>query len=152
MKILVFSDSHGRGQSMLDAVSANSPDLVLHLGDGASDCGELNALFPSLTVRRVRGNCDIGVYEADSDEFVAGGFRFFMTHGHKYGAKYGPDRLLAEGFTRGADVVLYGHTHVRDYMEFEGIRLINPGSIGYDRNYGLITIENGQFKYESKRI
>ena len=36
---------------------------------------------------------------------------FFATHGHYYGVSMGEERLKAEARGRGADIVMYGHTH-----------------------------------------
>ena len=41
-----------------------------------------------------------------------GATRFFLTHGHRYGVKYSTEALAAAAGAAGADVALYGHTHV----------------------------------------
>ncbi|MBQ4370288.1 MAG: metallophosphoesterase family protein, partial [Oscillospiraceae bacterium] len=58
MKIIVFSDSHRVISLMAEAVRREKPDLVLHLGDHASDAAELSAMFPAVRLAYVRGNCD----------------------------------------------------------------------------------------------
>ena len=140
MKIIVFSDSHGRTNRMLSAILDHNPDLVLHLGDHSSDCRELQMVFPELIIRNVRGNCDFGAHEPDTDEFVLCGKRIFMTHGHRYRVKTGMQDLLETAKGRMADIVLYGHTHLAREMELEGMRIYNPGSVGYEGTYGLLTI------------
>ena len=83
-----------------------------------------------------------------------------MTHGHLYGVKSGASDLIRSAADRGADLLLYGHTHVAEerYLPegaiIDGYRLpkplwiMNPGSLGAPRNgapsYGLIQIQRGQ--------
>ena len=45
---------------------------------------------------------------------------------------------------KGADIALYGHTHVAHDEEVDGIRLFNPGSLGYEKSFGVIEIRDGQ--------
>lgn len=143
MKILVASDSHGNTAPLLDAVFDVSPQLLLHLGDYERDCNELRAVFPRLMVRACRGNGDFRTMEPDNDEFVIENKRFFMTHGHLYGVKTGLDAVLNAGISRGADVLLFGHTH-RAYQEvFDGMLVVNPGSIGLGaKTYAVLEIRH----------
>jgi hypothetical protein len=43
---MVFSDTHGNTEPMFRAVKKYNPDMVLHLGDHASDAQELEDRFP----------------------------------------------------------------------------------------------------------
>ena len=144
MKILVASDSHGNTQALLDAVQDVSPQLVLHLGDGERDCDKLRAVFPRIMVRACRGNGDFRSREPDNDEFVLENKRFFMTHGHLYGVKTSLDAVLNAGLYRGADILLFGHTH-RTYSEtLDGMLVMNPGSIGLGaKTYAVLELEHG---------
>jgi putative phosphoesterase len=147
MKILVASDSHGNTQALLDAVFDVSPQLVLHLGDGERDCDKLRGVYPDLTVRAVRGNCDLRSREPDYDEFVVENKRIFMTHGHMYGVKTGLDSVLNAGFLRSADILLFGHTHRAFREELDGMLVLNPGSIGLGaKTYTVLDIEHGAVK------
>ena len=47
MRLAVFSDSHGFCASMIGAVRAYRPDMILHLGDYSRDAEELIKEFPS---------------------------------------------------------------------------------------------------------
>ena len=38
LKILVMSDSHGSRDNMLNIVTLESPEMILHLGDREKDC------------------------------------------------------------------------------------------------------------------
>lgn len=133
MKILVFSDSHGRKEKMTDAVRRYTPDAVFHLGDHAADASVLRDLAP---VYAVRGNCDFG--GAPEEQTVEiGGKRFFLTHGHRRGVKGGTDVLRALAGENAFSAILYGHTHVPDY-EFCGRTLILcPGAVCGSRTTGV---------------
>ncbi|SHH92387.1 hypothetical protein SAMN02745823_01454 [Sporobacter termitidis DSM 10068] len=149
MKILAASDSHGNTQALLDAVFDVSPQLVLHLGDYERDCDKLREAFPLLTVRAVRGNGDFRSREPEYDEFVVEDKRIFMTHGHLHGVKTGLGAVLNAGLLRRADILLYGHTHRAHREEFEGMLVINPGSIGLGaKTYAVLDIEHGAVKCE----
>ncbi len=144
MKIVIFSDSHGNTQPMLDAVFDEAPQLILHLGDHSRDCAAVLEAYPSVPLRAVRGNCDGNAFEPDLDEFVIMNKRIFMTHGHLHGVKMGLGSLLNTAFYKNADVVLFGHTHIPVQESVEGLLAVNPGSIGMGKKtYAVLEIEHG---------
>jgi hypothetical protein len=152
MKILAVSDSHRKIENLLRAVSAEKPDMILHMGDYAADTDVLAENCPDIPVRRVRGNCDGAVREKDTDEFIVEGKRFFITHGHLFGVKRSTDSLMQQGLCAQADVVLYGHTHYQDMTSIGSMIMLNPGSIGYDRDYAVLELENGDIKVHMKHL
>ncbi len=153
MKILVFSDSHRFVEPMLDAVLAEKPEQIIHLGDLEVDAEELRRQFPRIPVASVPGNCDWGSSSPLSLTFALEGKRFFIAHGHRYGVKLGFDGIINAGLTARADAVLFGHTHERFEKWVDGTLIANPGAIGYgSRYYGVITVEGGKMTYEAKRI
>lgn len=133
-KILVISDTHGANDLINSALEKEYPvDLVIHCGDvqgnpqAAVDAGR----FP-VTAAAVCGNCD------DSRDFPqellvrAGADLLWAVHGHRFHVIW-EDRkttLLQEAVKRGADVALYGHTHVPDIDPHPeaGVLIVNPGS------------------------
>ena len=158
MKILVISDSHGDVVSIQKIISLHrDAELLIFLGDGLRDLAVATESIPStMATVSVCGNCDffsLGSLAArDEETLTVGGRRIFITHGHKYGVKGGLGTLAAAAFARGADIVLFGHTHEphESFVEIDGrsIRLFNPGSVGrpHDRftHYGLLDIrDNG---------
>ena len=150
MKILVFSDSHGRLGLMLDAVEQERPQRVFFLGDNYRDGEDLAAAYPDIPMDLVVGNCD---FCPGPEELLveAGGVRFLLTHGHRYGAKSGTARLAEAGERKGAAVVCFGHTHSALNMPERGVWLFNPGTAGGVHNrpgYGIIVAENGKFRSE----
>lgn len=149
MKWLVFSDSHGNLDYMKKGVEQEKPDKVLHLGDVVRDARRLQECFPELEIEMVVGNCDgySGDDSAPSEkELFMGEKRIFLCHGHTYQVKLGIGMLTQEGRARGADVVLFGHTH-DPLCSLEGnMWVMNPGTCsGMPRaTYGVIELENGK--------
>ena len=157
MKILIFSDTHRRTQTMADilARSRRSVDLVLHLGDCYTDLAEIRDDFPEIAFLGVRGNCDLFANADFPDENAVSfeGHRLFFTHGHRYDIKRSDVQLLYAAKKAGADIALFGHTHVGTLYTKEGITLFNPGSLseprdGHAGSYGRITLENGSCRME----
>ena len=148
MKILVFSDSHGRLGLMLDAIEKERPRRIFFLGDNYRDGEDLASAWPDVPVDMVKGNCD---FCPGPDELLveAGGVRFLLTHGHRYGAKSGTDRLAEAGKRMGAAMVCFGHTHEALNMPERGVWLFNPGTAGGVHNrpgYGVILADGGKFQ------
>ena len=152
MKILVFSDSHGRLGPMMDAMERERPQRVFFLGDCYRDGEALADACPDVPMELVRGNCD---WDKAPDELIleAGGVRFLLTHGHRYYVKSGTGHLARAAKEKGVDVVCFGHTHEGLNMPRRGVWLFNPGSAGgiHSRvGYGVILVENGKFRTELK--
>ena len=130
MKILFFSDSHGRTSPILTAISAESPDLLLFGGDGAKDLEKIRSQFPDIPLKAVRGNCDRDDILPATERFSADGAEFFMAHGHEHRVRGGSLYALAEAASEtGAKYALYGHTHRARIEDVGGIVTVNPGAI-----------------------
>ena len=121
-KLLVLSDSHGARDAIKRILNKeqNNVDAVIFLGDGLRDLEQALAFFPHLRVYSVAGNCDYGALEpldglAGFDQTVV-----FYTHGHMYGVKYDLDTLADAAAARGAEVALFGHSHI-PHAEQRGI-------------------------------
>ena len=158
-KLLVLSDSHGaRGaiERILNKEQKNA-DAVIFLGDGLRDLEQALAFFPHLRVYSVAGNCDFGALEpldglAAFDQVV-----IFYTHGHMYGVKYDLDTLTDVAEARGAEVALFGHTHVPVAKQHGSVFLFNPGSCGRcytgPNTYGILTLDKGKIvSHEHKEV
>ncbi len=148
MRILVFSDTHGRTQgciSTLDCV--DGVDMVLHAGDMVTDAKKLSSLYPDIVFHYVTGNND-PVSSAPGELLVAAaGKKIFLTHGHFYRVKQRLDLLAARAANAGADIAVFGHTHAPcDRLDF-GVRLLNPGSMGHIcGSYAVIEIDSGALR------
>ena len=153
MKCLIFSDSHGNGYS-IRKILAKHPDaeVVFFLGDGLSDIEELAYYDRERTWICVRGNCDMrplfrGAPIEKVEEITLLNKKIVATHGDLYNAKWGTDGLLYLAESRGADIVLFGHTHCayEEYVnEKRPVYLFNPGAMcSPDFSYGILTLGNG---------
>ena len=128
MKILVFSDSHGNEDNMVCAVERERPstlDAIVHLGDGWRDAEALHR------------------FEERERVVFFGDCRVLLCHGHTLGVKSSLLRASYEARERGAQALLYGHTHIPHIDYHDGLWLVNPGSIGDHRrpSYGVLTVE-----------
>ena len=159
MKILVFSDSHGDTEKIDEIIHAESlcTELVIHLGDKATDISYIRDRYPQIAFISVRGNCDFfGIpHEAPSDYCVTlEKRRIYMTHGHLKGVKSGDlSGLEYEAHKNNCDIVLYGHTHVARLDNKDGVYYFNPGSISRPRDatagtYGVITLDKAGAEFK----
>ena len=145
MKILVLSDSHGSVDNMIRAVERVQPDYVLHLGDCQRDLTALQAAFPGMPMEGVPGNCDWGSCDQPERLLELGGVRVFMLHGHTRNVKSSPMAAMYAARGYGAQVLLFGHTHVPLVDNDGSLLTLNPGAAG-DRLHptcGILTIDNG---------
>ena len=135
MRILVFSDSHGRMLNVYDLIEREQPDAIIHLGDYCEDACELRRSYPDIPVYAVRGNND---YDPDVPNFLViapAGVRMYLTHGHRERVAWSSTGRVGErAAAHGCTLALYGHTHLRlDAIE-QGVRVMNPGSISLPRD------------------
>ena len=154
MKICVFSDSHGTPENMIKAVEREDPALCFFLGDGERDARALEQHFPKLPVYMVRGNCDLRSAQPQQLFCAVGGVNIFATHGHIYGVKHDPSLSELCRAAEGADVALYGHTHMAHRESRDGLEILNPGSIGRGLrpSYGLIRTGDGMLQLEIRYL
>ena len=149
LKIVVFSDSHGNSSQMVNAVYDETPDAVIHLGDGCRDCDALS--FFEIPIYKVCGNNDFCA-ENRENILTFSGKKLFFTHGHYYNVRSSPSALIERAMSLGADAVLFGHTHTPLSENTGRITVLNPGTVGYKGSYGVIEIENGKIKTDIKTV
>ena len=166
-KLLVLSDSHG-GIAALKTVfnwakektpPNDSICAAVFLGDGLDDIEPAAAQTGFVcNWAKVKGNNDYGIPEADTSLFEFVNYRFFICHGHRYGLYGGYHMLTSAAKYNGANVALFGHTHVPFKKNIDGIWLINPGSVRLPRSskgatFAVIECEEGkQLNAEFYRI
>ena len=156
MTLLVLSDSHGRADNVSRAIdAAGKVDAILYLGDGLRDVEYICTEAPIYTVR---GNCDFfGSWTSDApyERVISfGEYNVMMMHGHTHSVKDDPEYAIAYAASRGADILLFGHTHqkyerylkadstVRGVTLSKPMWVLNPGSIGSSAggySFGIIT-------------
>lgn len=154
MKIIVFSDSHGNTQKLSDALerNINGLELCIFLGDGTDDIEFALKPYPLLPRITVSGNreeyfrsflsADVPQREAVFDIF---GIKFLAMHGHRPAdVKQGITAAASYAASKGAGVLLYGHTHKRDdrtIVTAKGeVRVINPGAAS--SSYAVLSVKN----------
>ena len=145
MKIIVVSDTHGSYRNFKKVMELNrNADIIVHCGDSRDELDDIKLEFRDKKFVTVKGNCDFMTMLPLSEEFTADGVKFFVTHGHMYNVKYGLLDLFMAAKEKQADIALFGHTHIPHDEVVDGIRLFNPGSLGYDKSFGVIEIKDGQ--------
>lgn len=146
--ILVVSDTHGSNTTFRTAVDIERGhfDEVYHLGD-VCDGEQMIRSIAECPVIFVKGNCDGFSRLPGELDFTESGHHIFMAHGHRYFVGFDASGMVEEARKRGADVALYGHTHVPYCEMIDGILAVNPGSLsrprGYDRrpSYAILRLE-----------
>ncbi len=159
MRILIVSDTHGNHRN-LDRVleKIGAIDGFLHLGDVEGDEDYFEALL-KCPVHIVAGNNDFFSDLPDEKMLQIGKYKIMMNHGHGYYVSRNTSRLKKAAKDRGADIVMYGHTHRPDIDFEDGIITINPGSLSYPRQerrrptYIMMYLrENGAAEFELHEI
>lgn len=152
--LLVFSDTHGELKAVERAMARFPQADVIHLGDYVRDVLRLAARHPDRRIIGISGNCDMNADETRfpvERQIEIEGKRLLLTHGHKYGVKYGYERLLERARSGGFDLVLFGHTHIAADVERLGCHLLNPGSASQPRgvegpSFALVEIGSGRIE------
>lgn len=149
MKILVISDTHGfiLNAEKLIAKYRDKIRTVIHLGDLCNDAALLKIKFPEIDLYSVRGNNDYETEIPFERMLRLNSKNVLITHGHRQRVGYS---YMSIGFwaqERGADIVLFGHTH-SPLCDLNGaVGLFNPGSLSLPRStdkptFGIMDIED----------
>jgi hypothetical protein len=146
LRIAVVGDTHGKIERIKKSLHLIQIDHMLFTGDYYSD-GEKIACFLGIDFHGVAGNCDPGLPTTKELCLDLAGKSFYIVHGHRYGVKRGLKSLFYRGKEVGADVVLFGHTHIPFCKKIDNIWMINPGSPsqprgGQRRSYALLEIKD----------
>ena len=158
MTLLVVSDTHGRVDKLTRLFEMHkNVDALIFLGDGLADVNRAGAQDHNFTVFSVKGNCDAFSLLLNSRKieeeitFNFEGVKFFALHGHTRQVKGSLTNAIYAAEERGADVLLFGHTHVpiltyisgEEYNLSRSMYVFNPGSLA-SGSYGLCEIRKGQ--------
>lgn len=168
MKYVIASDIHGSAyfaKKLLERYKAENADRLVLLGDilyhGPRNelpkdyapkevIGLLNGYKDEILC--VRGNCDSEVDQmvlefpimADYAIIDTEKISIFATHGHLFNK----DRLPP---VKKGNALLFGHFHVPECTEENGVLYLNPGSTSIPKNEshnGYMTLENGTFTWK----
>ena len=150
-RIVVISDTHKDFFTLRKIVERHRQDTDLV----EEDVRKIQALYPSLSIRSVRGNCDFGSKSKPVDIVELGCARILFCHGHTMFVSAGTEYLENAAREAGCNVALYGHTHVSYCRYKDGLYIMNPGSPSSPRDgkasYGIIDItETGLLPYVVK--
>lgn len=152
MKVLVFSDSHGR-KELVDRMLSKEPACkeVIFLGDGMKDVEWIEDFYPDRRFTRVKGNNDRYCNENSEAYKYFDGVTLFATHGDHLGVSTSLSHVYKKAASVGAALALYGHTHVAKITKdpSSGVTAVNPGAL-CDGKYCVIEIRNGSFTVENK--
>lgn len=152
MKILIISDSHGKINYIYELMEKEAPDAVISCGDFSEDTEESSFAFDNVPFYVVRGNCDYHDLKHKDEIFVElEGKKILVTHGHLYDAKRTYLHLTKRGLDLGADVVIFGHTHLPCLDMEPALTLFNPGALK-NREYGIIKISKDTVDFIHKTI
>lgn len=130
-KVLVISDSHGltRELEVIRQRHINDVDVMIHCGDSQLMPDD-RAMTGYVTVL---GNCDFGGGFPLDTVVEVSGYKFFITHGHRYSVKTSLMNLKYKAEEMGANIVCFGHSHVLGAEVIGGTLFLNPGSIRLPR-------------------
>jgi putative phosphoesterase len=143
----LISDTHMplRLESLPDAVfeAFAGVDLILHAGD-VGEVGVLDQLSQCAPVVAVHGNDETaGATQALPylQTVSVAGRRIVLTHAHYSDPAEEMDSRKSDdwrpklarranfGKENGADIVVFGHTHIPMTTQFDGVWLVNPGAL-----------------------
>ena len=140
MKIGVISDTHARHcsqlpQNLLKALE--KVDLIIHAGDIVT-MDVIRGLEQVAPLKGVCGNMDLPEVRMAFPEKLAlelAGRKIAVMHGS--GGPAGLENLVTQAFT-GADIIIFGHSHLEVNKVLDGIHLFNPGSAA--NSYGILDL------------
>ena len=136
MKVLIVSDTHGSYDNFDRAVAIEKPfDVLVHCGDVGIDLDEVE-IRQQCQVHVVSGNNDFGRFYPDKKIFFAGDTKIVALHGHRYRLYSDLMPLYYLANENDAEVVMFGHLHVPMIEDYDGVTIINPGSLTYPRQAG----------------
>ena len=146
MRIVVISDTHGNNKDIIEAlVSIDKPDMLIHLGDYVED-GEKISKILGIPIIIVKGNGDSKSNYNENELIEINDKKIFLTHGHRHNVVRNLDTLYYRALEKGADIALFGHTHIPVNIVYDDMIIMNPGSPSLPRNdsltktFGLIEI------------
>ena len=145
IRVGLISDTHGVLPTSVYRVFAGV-SRILHAGDigSAKILDDLGRIAP---VTAVRGNIDVASELAmrlpSFSVTDVGGIRFALTH------IKGRAISVEDARSRGCDFYVFGHTHISEVVEDDGLWVVNPGSpsrarSGSGRSVAIVEASDGE--------
>lgn len=144
-KALIVSDSHGLREElqMLKKRHEKEVDLMIHCGDSElqPSASELSGFIT------VQGNMDYLGRDFPNEAIeMLDNKCIYITHGHLYDVKMSHLSLAYRAEETGASIACFGHSHVAEAYEREGMVFINPGSIRlprgtFEKTYAVLDVD-----------
>ena len=152
MRIVVTSDTHRNSTDFSRIIRrhADNADLFVNLGDSEHEIALIDINFPNLKFECVAGNCDWGITLPMYKMLKCADKKVLITHGHLQYVKHGYQKIQEFAKQEGADICLFGHTHIPYVETVDGILYMNPGAV-VDGSYGIVDIvPTGIMAYTNK--
>lgn len=141
-----MSDSHHDLSAIDDAIClADDVDCWLHAGDSIDDAGYLADVSKNLYMLFLVIQIGFPLSQKKYQQKLLA--KNILTHGHKYNVKWTTKYLYEQASKLGADIIVYGHSHVGNEEHVNDKIIINPGSVseprdGLDPSFMIIDINN----------
>jgi len=143
MQIVAVSDVHGNDAALCRVLERETAQHIFCLGDGVREYEAAAERYPDRTFYIVYGNCDYtNVYPAVGLTTL-GGKRVMYMHGHTKFVKRTLEPALALARESKADLLLFGHTHCSVAEKDGAVLACNPGSLGYNGTYMVLSWDEG---------
>lgn len=151
-KIVVVSDNHGHYQPIVKVLEDN-PDVsaFIHCGDVELSPERLSDFYV------VNGNNDFFHTYPKNLSLEIGRLKVYVTHGHEHARYRRLNNIYKDGLEYGADIIFYGHEHIFKEAWIDGVLLLNPGSLFYnrdntERSYAIITVSKESYSVKRMNI
>lgn len=145
MKIIVTSDNHGLKNELHHLRELYQDyDAFIHCGDSEMTLKELSGWAS------VAGNNDYYAVLPDFRIVNVKGYKILVMHSHLISYFNRTQRMIDMAKKHDCRMVCFGHTHIFTNEIRDGVHLINPGSMRYNRDgsqpcYALIHINDNDF-------
>ena len=146
MRMIVLSDSHNDKDFLkrIIAEHRNDAKLFVFLGDGLEKFEDITMFDPKIKSVKVKGNCDFDSNADAYELFDFAGKKIFASHGDLYLVKEDLSRIKKAALEKGADICLYGHTHIQHCEEDGNLLVINPGALANAGKYCIVDVVDGK--------
>lgn len=153
-KVVILSDNHFQRKEMMGILEKHrDATAIIHCGDSQYSVND--EIFNGVIT--VKGNNDFQKFDREKVVKIDG-LVFYISHGHEQYVYFdtkpnvrGTNEFVEHARTFNADIAIYGHTHVAEVHEHDGVLVINPGSTNFPRSftmrqpsYAILTIEGNQ--------